>query len=54
MMRLKSLSQIFNNSIFRVHDYQRDYACGEVQNLDSWNDLVNLGEKHTHYTGRYH
>lgn len=51
MKGLKSLSEIFNNSIFRVPDYQRGYAWGEAQILDFWNDLVNLVDKHNHYTG---
>lgn len=51
MKGLKSLSEIFTNSVFRIPDYQRGYAWGESQILDFWNDLVNLVDKHNHYTG---
>lgn len=51
MNGLKSLSEIFNNSVFRIPDYQRGYAWGESQLQDFWNDLVNLVDKHDHYTG---
>lgn len=51
MNGLKSLFEIFNNSVFRIPDYQRAYAWGESQILDFWNDLVNLVDKHDHYTG---
>lgn len=51
MADLKSLKEIFNNSVFRIPDYQRGYAWTEVQIIDFWNDLINLVEKHDHYTG---
>lgn len=51
MADLKSLKEIFNNSVFRIPDYQRGYAWTEPQIIDFWNDLVNLVEKHDHYTG---
>ena len=51
MAELRSLTEIFNNTLFRIPDYQRGYAWGETQILDFWNDLVNLVDKHNHYTG---
>ena len=51
MADLKSLKEIFNNSVFRIPDYQRGYAWTEIQIIDFWNDLINLVEKHDHYTG---
>ena len=51
MTDFKSLKEIFNNIVFRIPDYQRGYAWTEPQIIDFWNDLVNLVEKHHHYTG---
>lgn len=48
---LKSLSEIFNESIFRIPDYQRGYAWGTDQFVDFWEDLVNLPHGKNHYTG---
>lgn len=48
---LKSLSDIFQNKLFRIPDYQRGYAWGKDQLLDFWEDLTNLSEDRYHYTG---
>lgn len=48
---LKSLSEIFNESIFRIPDYQRGYAWLKDQLVDFWEDLVNLPHGKNHYTG---
>ncbi len=48
---LRSLSDIFQNKLFRIPDYQRGYAWGENQLLDFWEDLTNLAEDRYHYTG---
>ena len=48
---LKTLPEIFNNTTFRIPDYQRGYAWGEKQVNDFWNDLANLNETRVHYTG---
>ncbi len=48
---LQSLSEIYNNSIFRVPDYQRGYAWLEKQLTDFWEDIVNLPVGKNHYTG---
>ncbi len=51
MNDLFSLSQLFDKKIFRIPDYQRGYAWGESQLNDFWDDLINLGEDRSHYTG---
>lgn len=48
---LKTLVEIFNNSFFRIPDYQRGYAWKEEQLEDFWEDLENLKEGNKHYTG---
>ena len=48
---LQSLSEIFNNRIFRVPDYQRGYAWRNEQLTDFWEDVVNLPVGKNHYTG---
>lgn len=49
--QLKSLSEIFNQSFFRIPDYQRGYAWGDKQLKDFWDDLTNLEDGTVHYTG---
>lgn len=51
MSELKSLNEIFKNSIFRIPDYQRGYSWEEPQLEDFWDDLINLPENSEHYTG---
>lgn len=51
MSELQSLSQIFQNRIFRIPDYQRGYAWQDAQLRDFWDDLINLQEDRNHYTG---
>ena len=51
MNELQSLSQIFQNKIFRIPDYQRGYAWLEPQLRDFWEDLINLRPDRSHYTG---
>lgn len=48
---LKTLVEIFNNSFFRIPDYQRGYAWQLEQLEDFWEDLENLKEGAKHYTG---
>ncbi len=45
---LLSLSQLFQNRLFKIPDYQRGYAWLQPQLIDFWSDLVNL------QSGRYH
>lgn len=51
MNELQSLSQIFQNRIFRIPDYQRGYAWQGRQLRDFWEDIVNLQSERYHYTG---
>ncbi len=48
---LETLSELFNDKIFRIPDYQRGYAWGKLQINDFWSDLNNLDDKRIHYTG---
>ena len=48
---LQSLSQLFNQRLFRIPDYQRGYAWLQQQLVDFWDDLVNLQADRYHYTG---
>lgn len=51
MNELQSLSQIFQNKLFRIPDYQRGYAWQDSQLRDFWEDLLNLQQDRNHYTG---
>ena len=51
MNELQSLSQIFQNRIFRIPDYQRGYAWQGPQLRDFWEDIVNLQSDRYNYTG---
>lgn len=47
----KSLDSLFKEKIFRIPDYQRGYAWQREQLKDFWEDLINLSENRSHYTG---
>lgn len=47
----KSLDSLFKEKLFRVPDYQRGYAWQPEQFKDFWEDLVNLSDGRSHYTG---
>lgn len=49
---LQNLSNIFNNRLFRIPDFQRGYAWGERQLIDFWSDLNRVGKERTHYCGQ--
>ena len=50
--KLQSLSEIFNESIFRIPDFQRGYSW-ELSHLeDFWEDIEILKEDGVHYTGK--
>lgn len=51
MNDLISLSQLFDNKLYRIPDYQRGYAWTTSQLDDFWDDLNNLTEDRYHYTG---
>lgn len=48
---LKSLSKIFSETLLRIPDYQRGYAWGQKQLKDFWNDIEQLSDGKSHYTG---
>lgn len=48
---LVSLSELFDQRIYRIPDYQRGYAWTIDQINDFWDDLANLSEERNHYTG---
>ncbi len=51
---LKRLSQIFSDTVkFIVPDYQRGYSWGQHQLDDLWEDLENITDARTHYTGMF-
>lgn len=47
----KSLDSLFKEKIFRIPDYQRGYAWQREQLKDFWEDLINLPDNRSHYTG---
>ncbi|MDD2895766.1 MAG: DUF262 domain-containing HNH endonuclease family protein [Aliarcobacter sp.] len=49
--RLLTFEDIFDGRFLRIPDYQRGYAWEENQLKDFWEDLENLEEEHSHYTG---
>lgn len=51
MKELSSLEDLFNKRLFRIPDYQRGYAWGDSQLIDFWEDLMNLKNGRSHYTG---
>ena len=51
MEELKSLDSLFKEKIFRIPDFQRGYAWQQEQLKDFWEDLINLSDKGSHYTG---
>jgi len=48
---LQPLSNLFQNRLFRIPDYQRGYAWRHEQLAAFWEDLLNLHEDKYHYTG---
>lgn len=48
---MKSVQEIFENSLFRIPDYQRGYSWKEEHLDDFWQDLQNLQLDKRHYTG---
>ncbi|MDQ0219807.1 DUF4268 domain-containing protein [Peribacillus cavernae] len=51
MSELQSLSELYQNKLFRIPDYQRGYAWKQAQLVDFWDDVMNLQEDRYHYTG---
>ena len=54
-MAAKNLTELFNNKIFRIPDYQRGYAWVDKQLNELWDDIDEIkeieGELKKHYTG---
>ena len=51
MSDLQSLSELYQNKLFRIPDYQRGYAWKQEQLVDFWDDILNLQKDRYHYTG---
>ncbi|MCG7337159.1 DUF4268 domain-containing protein [Sporosarcina sp. ACRSM] len=51
MSNLQSLSELYQNKLFRIPDYQRGYAWKQAQLVDFWDDVMNLQGDRYHYTG---
>lgn len=49
--KLLSLTEIFNQKIFRIPDFQRGYSWEKDQLEDFWDDIQNLKQDKVHYTG---
>ena len=47
----KPLDSLFKEKLFRIPDYQRGYAWGREQLDAFWEDLSNLPDGRSHYTG---
>jgi len=47
----KPLDSLFKGKLFRIPDYQRGYAWGREQWDAFWDDLINLPDGRSHYTG---
>ncbi len=47
----KPLDILFTEKLFRIPDYQRGYAWGRKQLDAFWEDLINLPDDCSHYTG---
>ena len=45
------LDSLFKEKLFRIPDYQRGYAWGREQWDAFWDDLINLPDGRSHYTG---
>ena len=48
---IHNFHELFNDTIFRIPDYQRGYAWKTEQLKDFWEDVTNLAEGKSHYTG---
>ena len=48
---MKSIQEIFENSLFRIPDYQRGYSWKDTHLDDFWQDIKNLQPEKHHYTG---
>lgn len=51
MSELESFSDLFQNKLFRIPDYQRGYAWKQNQLVDFWDDVMHLQKDRYHYMG---
>lgn len=51
MNNLLSLQKLFNETLFRIPDYQRGYSWSNQQLEEFWSDLTSLLPFQEHYTG---
>ncbi|MCO8299408.1 DUF262 domain-containing protein [Limosilactobacillus fermentum] len=49
--QLLSLSEIFNNTLFRIPDYQRGYAWSKKEYFDFWEDITRFSPNIQYYMG---
>lgn len=48
---MQSIQEIFENTLFRIPDYQRGFSWKETHLDDFWQDLMNLRDDRYHFTG---
>jgi hypothetical protein len=48
---LYSITELFDNRVFRIPDYQRGYSWSEKHLNELWNDLENIYSSNMHFTG---
>lgn len=49
--QLNSLYELFNNTIYRIPDYQRGFAWTESEISAFWNDIMNFDSSSSYYMG---
>ena len=49
--QLNSLYELFNNTIYRIPDYQRGFAWTESEISAFWNDIINFDISSSYYMG---
>lgn len=49
--QLSSLYELFNNTVFRIPDYQRGFAWTESEISAFWNDIINFDISSSYYMG---
>ena len=51
MFETLSLQKLFDETLFRIPDYQRGYSWSQQQLEEFWTDLTILPPNQDHYTG---
>lgn len=49
--QLATLTELFNQNIFRIPDYQRGYAWGKKEYTEFWTDIIQMPIEHPYYMG---